>query len=465
VSSKHVLSLGLSIAVTPTLEPEQYFGLEFKACDMSILVNPLPIISAIQNLIELSDIPFQPPDVKTTDLNDEYDDVDSKDGDVDESISVFGIQSNISISIENVQLIFLIDRKKVPRGILQLNVHGINVEFESGGLLGELSFSTEPLVLRAARMNALSSQNGFIGTTLMPYQPIVDVDGANVQLIGKESMSTVKLDIVIGSESLFFNTSPSTIVAVFGVVSSLDPFLDWDQGGHESKEEELKRIEAQKKLESEHLIIKQREVVRRIFKEVDVDGSGTLSEDELELVILKIFDENNKEGKTTAKIPTPRELKRERRHLLATVDLNRTNEITFQELDDAFYRLVNGIDDNNVQSSAIKRIGPKLLDGEDHEIYYDHWAKEDSFLSGPIIRKLVYYDDLREYASSSEVYRITGDVGLGSSSHFPPPSLWRQGEGINVFWDLYERETGCTRNSFDGQNILLVQRKLVRILW
>ena len=133
---------------------------------------------------------------------------------------------------------------------------------------------------------------------------------------------------------------PPTIVALFGIVSSLDPFLDWIKGEHEAREEEQKRIEAQKELDSHRHVRLQREVLRRIFLEVDVDGSGGLSESELELVVLKLFDENNNSRGTASQEinhserPTTNELKRERDYLLSNIDQNRTNEITFQEMDE-----------------------------------------------------------------------------------------------------------------------------------
>ena len=124
----------------------------------------------------------------------------------------------------------------------------------------------------------------------------------------------------------------------------------------------------------------------------------------------------------------------------------------FHTLPSAFFRLANGINDINLI--------PAIKDAND--TYNESFRRSDSFLSGPTMRKPIYYDDLREYSSASEVYRITGKAG--SSSNFPTPSLWRQGQGIDLFWDLYEKETGCSRVSLNGQDMSLVQRKLVRSL-
>ena len=74
---------------------------------------------------------------------------------------------------------------------------------------------------------------------------------------------------------------------------------------------------------------------------------------------------------------------------------------------------------------------------------------------------ILYFKNLREYASMTEVEKITG---TSDSSKFPPPPLWRQGEGINLFWEVYEKETGCSQSSLNRQNIIAVQQKLVRVL-
>ena len=349
MTSRSALSLGLSIAVTPTLEPEQHLGFEFRTSDLAFLLNPLPTLSAIQTLIELAEIPYlQLPEEIISDLTQYGDDDDdeSKENCNTSDVTPLGMHAHMSIRVENVQVLFLVDRKKVSRGIIEMDLSCIAIEFKSGELEGNLSLTMEPLVLRAGQIaQSQSSQTGHIDTILMPYQPIADFDGANVQVLIKEEpliirVPTVRVNVEIGTESMFFNTSPSTIVALFGIVSSLDPFLDWIKGEHEAREEEQKRIEAQKELDSHRHVRLQREVLRRIFLEVDVDGSGGLSESELELVVLKLFDENNNSRGTASQEinyserPTKNELKMERDYLLSNIDRNRTNEITFQEMDE-----------------------------------------------------------------------------------------------------------------------------------
>jgi hypothetical protein len=63
-----------------------------------------------------------------------------------------------------------------------------------------------------------------------------------------------------------------------------------------------------------------------------------------------------------------------------------------------------------------------------------------------------------------QVFRITGHDDIEKKSSFPPLSTWAEG-GIELFWEHYTSETGCSRNSLNGQDIKNVQQKLVRALW
>ena len=96
--------------------------------------------------------------------------------------------------------------------------------------------------------------------------------------------------------------------------------------------------------------------------------------------------------------------------------------------------------------------------------YFDSISKSKYFLSGPTLRKLIKYDDLKEYTAMHHVFRITGHDDIEKKSVFPPLSTWSEG-GLDMFWNQYTSETGCRRDSLNGQDIKTVQRKLVRSLW
>lgn len=114
------------------------------------------------------------------------------------------------------------------------------------------------------------------------------------------------------------------------------------------------------------------------------------------------------------------------------IDPNRTDEVSFAEVDAFLFKIANKIDDSNLIPEIEVTGVPYLKD----------FSKSNDFLSGTMLRKLVYFEDLREYTAMHEVYRLTGHVVIGSSSTFPAPSLWRQGQGVELFWQLYTSETG-----------------------
>ena len=142
----------------------------------------------------------------------------------------------------------------------------------------------------------------------------------------------------------------------------------------------------------------------------------------------------------------PDELKRERDYLVSIIDSAHTNQVTYWEADSILFQMSQGIDDTNLTP----KIGNTGVD------YLDNIQEKTTFLSAPQMWKLIYFDDLREYASMHEVYRISG---FTNQSWFPAPSLWRSGSGIDLFWDTY-RSTGCSSDSLNGQNIFTVRSTL-----
>jgi hypothetical protein len=269
----------------------------------------------------------------------------------------------------------------------------------------------------------------------------------------------LNVDVKVGTERFLLNASPSTLAALLGSVECLEPL--W-KGTDDDMEMNSELVKLKRQTVSEEELVGftlQREELLRIFRTVDVDNSGTLKKDQLEKVVKMMFDEEGF-GTVTSQLVggahglTTEELKREQNFFMSLVDSGRSNEVIFPELDSVLFRIANKIDDCNLTSKVKTGV-----------VYLDNFSKSNSFLSGPLLRRLIYYDDLREYASLHEVYRITGYTRLDGKSPFPAPSLWRQGEGIDLFWELYTRETGCTRTSLNGQDISAVQRKLVRSLW
>jgi hypothetical protein len=231
-------------------------------------------------------------------------------------------------------------------------------------------------------------------------------------------------------------------------------------GGY-AEEEERVRIEKETELEEEQVSLHyRREALRALYISADVDSSGSLSKKELERIILMLFAEIGLENDASlnfnvAQQLTMDELKRECDYFMTTIGSLHTDKVSYRDVDSILFRMAHGIDDNNLTP----KIGVTGVD------YLDRLANSKAFLSAPTMRRLIYFDDLREYAAMHRVHIITGHARLENGWTFPAPNLWCQGKGIDLFWDLYTRETGCSRSSLDGQNIFLVQRKLVHSLW
>lgn len=451
----------MKIAVAPTRNQDPLVTIDLRSSDLVIIVNPIPIISAIQILIDFSDLPFRPPDETPKDLH--------KGNEAPSTLIV-------NASIAKTSILFMTDRRQISRGIIDLEINEFTVKFRSIGMSGDLAISSVPIALHAGQIihyPSLSDNDG-IEWRIMPYKPIIVADGIHILTTthhstpaGKEKesrtkpdldssqASTLRIDVEIGTDLFVVNASPSTLLALIGFSSSLDPFLEW--AGGDAEEEERIRLEKEGDLEEEKVANQyRREALWAVFNSVDVDESGTLQEEELERIVLMLYASQIVNGVVNgAQRLTRDELKRERDHLVSIIDSSHSNQVSYREVDTVLFRMAHAISDVNL-TPKIGLTGVDYLDGIGHST---------AFLSAPTMRKLVYFDDLREYAAMHQVYRITGRVRLENCWTFPAPSLWHQGDGIGLFWNLYTRDTGCTSNSLNGQDIYSVQRKLVRSLW
>ena len=421
-------------------------SIQLQSFNFVILLNPPPLISAIQALIDVTDIPMQPlVEEQKTEENGTL------------------LSTNINVNFDNTSILLMTDRKEILRGILELKTAELTVKFQSSGQSGNLSISSAPISLHAGQITHYQSSssdlaNNGIEWKVMPFHPILSVHGAMFHASFKEKtaskesakVGTLCVDLEMRIDTIALNTSPSTLVALIGFSSSLEPFMDWIGG--DTEEEELKKQALEKQRQSLNY---RREALRGVFNSVDVDESGTLQEDELEQVVLMLFAEDTLQIVNGAQRLTTPELKRERDYLISVLDSGQTNKVSYKEVDSILFRLAHGIDDNNL----IPDMGVTGID------YLDNLKHSKSFLSAPMMRKLVYFDDLREYASMQEVYSITGCAKLQNGWTFPPPSLWHPGQGIALFWVVYEKDSGCSRVCLNAQDISPVQRKLVRSLW
>ena len=449
----------LGYSISPTIDSEAHFDVSLETSDLVVVVNPLPLVSSFELLLELLSFPSQP----------QMDSDESSSSEDDIGGSILSISSNLNASVRNLSFLFVIDRKRTNRGILDFHANKIDMDLNTGGNSGKLTLLAGPFELSAGRVahyqshlfnkygNDASFRERFRGIeySLMPFKPIMYIEGVEVFASGEteatrknKSATTETSTLVIGLEMntdhFTINASPSTIVAIRGVISSFDPFLSRLQGNPE--EEALKARKMSEENERKNVEI-QRQVMKRIFSEIDKDGSGIISGEEFDQLVVMLWNEAR--GGFTL---TEDERQRETKYLVSMVDRSRSKEVTLQDLDDALEMLAGNIDDNNPVSKS------KIID--------DNFATSDEFLSSSKLRQLIYFEDLREYASMHKVNEMIGEMDIESGDFsFPSPSLWLQGRGVDFFWDFYTKETGCSRSSMKGKDMSAVQRRLVRSLW
>ncbi|KAL7553819.1 hypothetical protein ACHAWF_017158 [Thalassiosira exigua] len=447
-STTKVLCVDMGIAVAPTKSKDLTISLDLKSSHLDILVNPYPMLTALQALVDFSDIPFRPPDQEAN-----PDVLTSNDPPAI-------VNTMIHARFERSSILLMTDCKQIECGILDFEIDNVAVKLRSSGMSGDLQLSM-PVAFRAARIiDSPSLDHPGIECKKMPFKPIIKAEQVRLMAKFKESegasteSSTFLCSVEVATDEFQLNASPSTLEAVIGFLPSLDPFLDWGRG--EAEEEERARLEKETaKLDEDKANLSyRRRALRKIFNSVDLNESGTLQEEEVDQIVLMLFADRNDASRIVngAQRLTAAELKRERDHLLFIVDSGHTNQVSYQEVDSILFRMAEGINDNNLT--------PKIgVTGVEH---LDRFSNSREFLSAPMMRNLVYFGDLQEYAAMQEVYRITGFAELHNG--FPASSLWHQGRGIDLFWDLYTSDTGCTQQSLNGQDIYSIQCKLVRSL-
>ena len=262
-----------------------------------------------------------------------------------------------------------------------------------------------------------------------------------------------EIDVKQGVDCVLICASPLTFAALNRVMDSLQPFVAPN-----------KEYAAQLKAQNEAALAKYRANVQRqrqelinIFNAIDKDQSHTLQDYELaELVHMLLEQSSDSRLPSTGRATglTSAEFNREKSFLLSTLDSKGVNEISLTDLEMTLFQMANKIDDCNLKSE----IGTTGIS------YYDNVHKSKFFLSGPTLRKLVQFDDLKEFTAMHHVFQFTGHDDIFTKTNYPSPTSWAEG-GIEKFWNFYTTETGCSRHSLNGQDLKSVQQKLVRSLW
>lgn len=434
--------------MAPTPQQDLHVSVDLSSSDVTLIGNPLPLRSACQFLFDFLQLPYQ--DITDLSLSDVT--VAKADLSLDEDTAAKAendngtgtLSTSVSADIGRIFILFLVDAEEVSRGLLQLAVNSIHVKSTSLGMAGELSISNEPFLLSAAQVTRGQPNpkgNGF-DWRLLPFKPIVKITGTEIAIRSERQQADslgllqTDIDVKMGVKSTELNVSPSTTAALLGAAESLATALELQNN---TKSEELSHEDKIMK-DKMRSIQYQREGLLQTFRIAGVTSVGILDEDDIEKLIRL-----NSNGQLTNK-----EIEREKDF----VRLLAGESMTLDKINTMLFRVTNGIDDSNF-ASTLQAAG----------VVGDNLPQCASFFSELSLNKLVYFDDLREYSAMHEVYRITGETKLYSTSRFPAPVLWHRGQGVDLFWDFYCSECGCSRESLCSQEMKIVQQKLVRSLW
>lgn len=434
---KKVLNVSANLLVAPTSQQDLHISFDLSSSDLVLVANTAPIRSACHSLLTLSQLPFQESmefsfvedAAPTTLLNDEY---------------IARLRTTANVAVEGMSILFLIDSEEIYRGLLHFAVNSVKISSSSLGMSGELLVSTEPFVLSAAQAKRAEAR---LDWSLLPFKPILTITGAEAGIkAGMHQLNDgpyqTTIDIKLGVNSTELNTSPSTTAALIGSMQSIVNLFMIETTTRDATTPHLnKQTEAIRSVQS------QRETLLNVVRSAGVDPEGEFNEDALDKVIHYLC---NGHLNYCAQHMTAKEIEREKDFIIS---LAGDGGLTFDKINVMLFCFANGIDDTNFSTFQAAGVGD------------NDPAQFAAFLSEISLRDLIRFNDLREYTSMCEVYRITGERSMYNNLHFPAPILWNRGQGVDLFWELFQSECGCSRGSLCGQEMKDVQQKLVRTLW
>jgi len=469
-----------------------HLKMDVSAGHFIFIVNPIPLASSLAVLMSLAELPFRDLAAEKeardiAELSDTADDNASSrqltqfsfsaaetgklaDTAPPKGIILGGANICLMAQISRIAIVPLSDETSVNNIVLETTIENISVSAKSsknGGERAEVSIS--PFKSQDSRLlyAPTAQDEGMVRIFDLPFKPALDFGGASFSYNGRlrddggRAMSpaasrsaghetyrnTFDIQLVCYVRRVVTNFSPTIDASLLGVQNCCNVFVS-SLPAPEGSEPDLSN-DSSKSMSGESEDSR-RKALRELWMLADQDGSGTLSVDEVTQIIARLFSANSLniyDELPKSQQPTEEELKREVAYFISMAGSSSaaTRDLTFPEVDMLLFR------------------NQELLDAGVSPS--EHSAKDHDFSISEDLRGLIYYDDLLEYSSPSQVYKMTG---VNDAQRFPPPSSWRKGQdanaGVNAFWELYERETGCSKASLNGQKISDVQRKLVRAL-
>jgi hypothetical protein len=123
--------------VSPTKNQDPLITLDLLSSELVMILNPIPLVSALQNLIDIPQIPFGSSKEENAD-------------DLQKGNSI--LSTDIHVRVEKTSLLLMCDRSDILGGILELSIDEFKVELQSIGMSGEAIISSVPISLSAGQI-------------------------------------------------------------------------------------------------------------------------------------------------------------------------------------------------------------------------------------------------------------------------------------------------------------------------
>lgn len=479
-TTNSMVSLILEHKKDPTESSDSHLTVNLLAGNLVFVMNPIPLASSLAVLMSFADLPFR--DLASEKEAQEVAELE-KSGDGIASfrqstlytfstsvkpeedtppppvgIVLGGANMLLAVQLSHITVIPLPDATGVNRGTVEATIQDISLLAESSiDGVESAEMTVAPFQVLSCRLFYVpSDQGGFVKPFHLPFKPALEFGGASIIYASRPKepivvpVSSPKAAVGDGLEERHvFDVSltayvrravaylsPTINASLLGALNCSGLILEYLPTPEQPATDPTKSTSGQEDDRS------RREALKELWRMADRNGSGTLSVEEVSEIIARLF--SAKAQNIFDEIPksqqlTDMELKREVQYFLSLAGSNSTatRDLSFPEVEFLLF-----------QKRRLQESGMTAS---------EHAAQSHDFGSIEGLRGLIYYEDLLEYSSSTQVYALTGTL---HTSKFPPPSSWRQGEGIKLFWELYERETGCTKESLNDQVGPLFRREL-----
>ena len=110
----------MSLSVTPTPQEDLHISVNLSSSDVTLIGNPLPLQSACQCLLDLSNLPFQ----EITELHLGEDSVAKAQSDNYEG----ALSTTVTADIGRTSILFLVDVQEVSCGLLHFAINRVQMK-------------------------------------------------------------------------------------------------------------------------------------------------------------------------------------------------------------------------------------------------------------------------------------------------------------------------------------------------